>query len=316
MAESEWRWRLQLARDARTDSARRRLATRAHQGELVRVSPGAYVLSSEWNGLDADERYIRRLQAIQATTDEPLVFSHLSAVAIWGLPAIRPWPPQAHIRSDRATGRRTGAQLRRHLEPPGEPVVIDGLFATTLARTVVDIARGPDLAQAVVVADAALNPATRRTLRRVEPVPDLEAELANVPARHGTARARHVLDFADERAESPGESLSRLTIDALGLPSPVLQQVFPRDHGRRWVVDFWWPEFGIIGEFDGAKKYVSPDVVLAEKHREDDLRRRVRGFARWGWREAQSPPVLAARLRAAGMPINPEGSSQGRATRI
>jgi len=310
--ESEWRWRFLLARDARTESARRRLAARATAGEIVRVIPGAYLPTGEWRELGPNDRYVTKLRATQATRDETLVFSHQSAVALWGLPTIGRPPVSAHVVAERSSGRGSTSSIRRHFESAGNPVEIDGLLVTSLARTVVDIAREADLARAVVVADAALNAEIRETLRHREAEPDLQTELLRIPVRHGSARARHVIDFADGRSGSPGESLSRLTIDVLGLPSPVLQHSFPRPGGGRWPVDFWWPEFEIIGEFDGASKYLDPafrggrtpeQVVLDEKRREDHLRSLVRGFARWGWAAARSPAELAARLRRAGFPI-------------
>ncbi len=95
-----------------------------------------------------------------------------------------------------------------------------------------------------------------------------------------------------------------------GLPTPMLQQEF-RDHrGLIGIVDFWWPEFGLIGEFDGLGKYTreemlagrSPaEAVVAEKLREDRLRALGPRVVRWGWETAISPPRLADTLRRAGL---------------
>ncbi|MDM7889461.1 hypothetical protein QUG98_13460 [Curtobacterium sp. RHCJP20] len=73
----------------------------------------------------------------------------------------------------------------------------------------------------------------------------------------------------------------------------------------RFRVDFWWPSAGIIGEFDGRVKYDHPSTLWSEKRREDALRRlpEVRGFARWGIREALDPGLLAPVLLAAGLPL-------------
>jgi hypothetical protein len=99
-------------------------------------------------------------------------------------------------------------------------------------------------------------------------------------------------------------------IDRLGLSSPILQQPFPREGGGNWWVDFWWPEFGVIGEFDGRMKYLdaalrggrtADEVVYDEKRREDELRRHCRAFVRWGWDEARDPASLATILRVAGV---------------
>ncbi|GAA2079845.1 hypothetical protein GCM10009840_13920 [Pseudolysinimonas kribbensis] len=306
MVPSEWRWRLLLARDARTESARRRLAERAKAGELVRVVRGAYLPQDDWTSLDAEERYGMRIRAICAT-HPGIVLAHGAAAAAWGLPWIGPRASRFDVLTEGRAG--STSNIRRRIEPRGEVVTIDGMLVTGLARTVVDVARDGDLSRAVAVADAALNPRTRAQLAVRTGAPDLESELARVPFRHGEVRARHVVDFADGRSGSAGESASRVTIDRIGLPSAILQQPFPRSAGGCWLVDFWWPEFGLIGEFDGRQKYLDPafrdgrsadEVVYDEKRREDELRRQCRAFVRWGWREARNPASLAALLRSVG----------------
>jgi hypothetical protein len=95
-----------------------------------------------------------------------------------------------------------------------------------------------------------------------------------------------------------------------GLPAPILQKEFRDGAGLIGYVDFWWPEFELIGEFDGLGKYTrtemlagrSPaEVVIAEKVREDRLRALGPRVVRWGWESAISPPRLAEVLRRAGL---------------
>jgi hypothetical protein len=138
----------------------------------------------------------------------------------------------------------------------------------------------------------------------------LHMELARVGASRGTARCARMLDLADGRSGSPGESLSRVGMHVLGLPAPILQQQFWDGDGFVGTVDFWWPEQSIIGEFDGRGKYLrdeflngrsSADVVIAEKVREDRLRALGNGFTRWGWDIAHSLPRLREHLHRAGV---------------
>jgi len=90
----------------------------------------------------------------------------------------------------------------------------------------------------------------------------------------------------------------------LGLPRPILQHDFFDKHGRM-TVDFWWPEFRLIGEFDGAAKYLREEYsgeksiaerLLDEKAREDRLRALDTTVVRWGWAEASSRSKLWERL--------------------
>ena len=43
-----------------------------------------------------------------------------------------------------------------------------------------------------------------------------------------------------------------------GITMPLLQVELFGASGRRYFVDFWWPEFRVIGEFDGKDKYRNP----------------------------------------------------------
>lgn len=76
------------------------------------------------------------------------------------------------------------------------------------------------------------------------------------------------------------------------------------------MVDFWWPDFNVIGEFDDKHKYTDPrymngrtaqQVLYDEKLREDDLRAASHGFTRWPWATAVSPALLRAHLAPAGV---------------
>jgi hypothetical protein len=96
-----------------------------------------------------------------------------------------------------------------------------------------------------------------------------------------------------------------------GFPSPVLQKEFVDRHGFRAFVDFWWPEYGIIGEADGQLKYGGPTgadpeaarrAVIAEKNRENTLRRLCSGFARWDHADVVRAGRLSSILRTAGLP--------------
>lgn len=291
--------RLVLARDAITGSARTRLAHRAQSGDLVRVMRGAFVDPTVWAALTARGRFRLRVEAAAATAREPLVLCRAAAAVVHGLPWLGRWPERVDVLVPPDSPSRSSTVLRRHREPLHGFEIVDGLSVTTIEHTVIGIAREADFARAIVVADAALARGVSVT------------EAADtVPLRHGSARARAVAAFADGRAASVGESVSRVTMRAIGIDPPVLQQEFARPDGGVWNVDFWWPDLRVIGEFDGDSKYLDPEqrggrtpaeVMLDEKRREDGLRRLSAGFARWDWAVARSPRLLAERLASAGV---------------
>jgi hypothetical protein len=139
-------------------------------------------------------------------------------------------------------------------------------------------------------------------------------ELADAVARckgwRGCPKARGVVAFADGRSESVGESRSRVAIARLGLPTPLPQWEVWNPYGQLvGRVDFGWPPWRVVGEFDGRTKYgrlLLPgqhpgEVVYQEKLREDELRAEQLTVVRWTWRDlthfATSRP--AARPRSA-----------------
>ena len=83
--------------------------------------------------------------------------------------------------------------------------------------------------------------------------------------------------------------------------------------GRDAFTDFFWRDHSHIGEFDGVGKYrdaellrgLAPEeALIAEKDREDDLRRQVRAFSRWRTPALGSPRALYDILRGAGLPTS------------
>ena len=305
------REQLLLARDCRLDSDRMALAAKAARGELVRVVRGVYVRPEAWTSLPDVERYRLRIHAVAATSRSALTFSRESAAALWGLPWFGPWPTRVHALDATAPrGRSTTLVTRHALGRSADSVEVEGLHVTSLARTVLDIAGLPDLTRAVVVADAAL--AGRGSLIAAHRV--VHAELASMARglshSEGSARARDAIRLADGRSGSPGESISRVSMERAGLPRPVLQQRFEAPGGGSWFTDFWWPEANLIGEFDGRGKYLNEElrdgrtpgeVVYDEKVREDGLRGRGHRVTRWGYETAVTPRLLAAHLRHAGL---------------
>ncbi|TAM89010.1 MAG: hypothetical protein EPN43_07620 [Jatrophihabitans sp.] len=222
------------------------------------------------------------------------VISHRSAAVVHGLPLLGPPPRRPDLTVEpRGTGDVPAALLHRATLPNGDVVTVDGACLTSVARTVVDLARTVPAAAAVVAADNALQ---RRLTTPLEIVEVVDA-CARWP---GIRRARAALRQVDGRSESPLESLSRLVVARLDLPRPQLQ-VRIRD-ARGWVVartDFYWDDVGAAGEADGRAKYTDREVLTREKRRQEELEDLGVSIARWGWLDTRTPELLAARVRNA-----------------
>jgi hypothetical protein len=232
-----------------------------------------------------------------------------------GLPLLDDPGSVVHAITDPTVRRRSsGIAWHRRALDEADIVEADGVHVTSLEATLIDLSRTESFAAAVVSLDAAVSDPGWRTRwdSRCPRVAreELESRLDGAVGAAGVARARSALRFSDGRAESVGESLSRVQMHAWGLPRPELQATIPCPSGREHRVDFFWPAIGLVGEFDGRVKYsrhvgpddsVDRDVVWQEKRREDDLRSSGLNVARWVWSDALDGVSLVATLRRHGM---------------
>jgi len=300
-----------LARDARSLGLSDELRRAVDAGQLTRLWWGAYVPTDKWRTASRDLRYRLRVEAAHLTRRSPAVLSHWSAAAIWGLPLVGRWPTKVHVLVDTASGGRSNHSIVRH---PGREraaiVMRDGKWVTRAADTVVAMAQVLPFPSAVAMADMAIH-APRRGRPLCTRAQLLEA-LAAASGHHGYAAAARVVAFANELADSPGESVSRANMHRCGFMLPDLQVMFRDADGLIGFTDFFWRTINRIGEFDGLGKYLREEfaagrnpaeVVIAEKVREDRLRGTGPAVSRWGWEIANSPHALGKFLSAAGVPL-------------
>lgn len=262
---------------------------------------------------------LARCAAARMRVPSARCLSHESAALVHGL-AVRAWEPDVSVvvpgKPHRPTstwnavaGRRPGVLLRRRaLRLEDEQITaVAGLPITTLMRTALDCAFDLPVRDSICIVDSALRALIRPGRRRQEDAEQRAAELRldllamakKRTARAGARRARAVISIASPLAESPGESILRCLVLALGLPTPVLQTAIPlKDLGTEAFPDIAWPEFKIYLEFDGRLKYASEADLWREKQRRDAL-------ARLGWRcehitwdDLRHPDRLRTRLLA------------------
>ena len=221
--------------------------------------------------------------------------------------------PQGGAETRRTSGGRSRGGVVKHAAALSDADVIEvsGLLVTSVERTVVDMAAALPFLGAVIVVDRAL---LVDRFGRAEPMTD-RASLARCWASMGSfrgfARAQSAIDFGELRAESPLESVSRVTMRVIGCPKPIVQAPHADADGPIGETDFFWPEFNAVGEADGKSKYLDPslrggrtaeEIVIDEKTREDRLRALPRKFARWGWDVGIDPVRLRTRLQRLGLP--------------
>jgi hypothetical protein len=277
------------------------LARMVRRKELSRLQRGTYAEGSAGLPVDPAARHALLVRATIAGLRTPAIVGHQSAAVlhdlpVWGLRLgrvhiLRPPPP-------RGSG---SSRLHLHVAhvPDDQVAEVDGIVATDVTRTIVDVARAAPFEAAVVTADCALH---RRTTSRARLEECLET-MGSVPGRRAAAR---VIAFADPLSESVGESRSRVLMHRLRVPAPDLQvRVLRRDGTAIGRCDFGWKDQRTVGEFDGRIKYgrllrpgQSPgDAVFEEKRREDELRDHRWQVARWTWDDLDHPWIVEQRIR-------------------
>ena len=277
------------------------LAGACRTGVIRRLRHGAYVPTHTYEICDEVERHLVLARAVLARQRGDVALTGVSAAAVHGLCLHGHDLTTVHlVRLDGGSARRevsachqvVGDDVRQQVE------VKKGILITNVARTLWEVAGRSTLEAGVATADscARLYPAVADQVKQMARTFD---------ARPGSRLTRLVLRLADGKAESPGESYSRVLFWRHGVPAPVLQHRVLNEFGRlEGIADFCWDLDRHLGEFDGKVKYgrllregeTPADAVFREKRREDRMRSEGFGMTRWTWQDL-TPTYATALVR-------------------
>lgn len=265
----------------------------------MRMRYGVYATKHAVAWAADDPRRCHALLVIAAASSagKDAVASHQSAAVIHGIDLLTQAP--------RNVVTFTGPPSRRSNRPTSEGIAFHtaalapehmtrclGAPVTTVARTVVDLARLLPFMDAVVLADSALR-------LRLTTKPELLDVVESCAQWPGVLQARQVITFADERAESVLESCARVVFDKCGLEPADLQVTF-RGDGFVYRGDFYWARYQTIAEADGMAKYENPQRARDQIRRDRLLRDAGYKVVHFTWRELfETPDAVIARIRAA-----------------
>jgi hypothetical protein len=302
-------------------------------GKLVRIRRGYYVRTTDWIRAHPSQRFAWSTAAVARSVKDAVLCGETAALAI-GLPTLR---TPACVELATTLPGRSGTRrspllvlggdgtakevrdkrsypLRYCLKAEVEPVQHGEFRCTGLMQTAVDVMVSGKLGNALVVADGVARKlhagGALATGASLLSVPGIADRIAAHPFAAARRRAELAAGLASPLAESVGESFSRAAFEYLGFEQPVLQHVFNDHDGFIGRSDCWWPEQGVVGEFDGKGKYVdaairggvTPEEALyLEKLREDRIRGLGYGFVRWSWADVDNPERLRRKLLAAGL---------------
>lgn len=247
-----------------------------------------------WTRLAAEH-----LEAVHALlnslTAGSVAVSHQSALLLHGLPIYGLDVSKVHVTNlNRRMRLMPGVTSHRGEVTAADLMTVDGVLMTNPARAVIETGCRASFESTVVAADAALRQG------KVQPG-EFGRLLDATVLWPGSPKARAAIRFTDGRSESVGESRLRILMADQGLPAPELQVEFADAAGQFARVDFYFPEFRTVVEFDGLVKYgdSAGEVVMREKAREDRLRALGLEIVRVTWADLASPAALAERIRRA-----------------
>ncbi|HVT70079.1 MAG TPA: DUF559 domain-containing protein [Trebonia sp.] len=267
-------------------------------GDMVRMRQGVYATRNAvaWAGTDATRLHVLRVLAARATVGRHAVASYHSAALLHRLHLLKSLPGTVTLTlpPDRPWNRARPADVVFHSAelPAGHLTKLYNLPVTTAARTVVDLARTLPFTDAVVVADSALH--QDKTTKA-----ELSEILGTCSRWPGVKQARRVVEFADERAESPLESAARVVFDSCGLDPPELQAGIFTPNGA-FRVDFLWPAHRVIAEADGLMKYNNRRDYIKQLERDRHLQDAGYKVVHFTWKELfDTAHVVIGRIRRA-----------------
>jgi hypothetical protein len=232
-----------------------------------------------------------RVQAMQWRYPDAVAGWRTAAV-LHGLWLLGPVGPVQLLRTRGYPRRKHDVRVDSVPLPSEHLAVVEGVVATGLTRTAVDLIEQLTGREALAIADSAL--------RACFPVEDLLAMAAEV-GHHEGGSVHRVLELADARSQSALESMSRWLFHVKRLPAPEPQVLIGDDAGPFALVDFLWREQGVVGEADGMIKYdETSEALRAEKLRQERLEELGFIVVRWGFADVtERPDLTIARVRSA-----------------
>ncbi len=270
---------------------RHQVERRVANGAWQQLRRGVYCRSRDHATASPDQQHRLEVLAVLAGRDDDVLVSHLSAACLLGWP--RPLAGWGSVTLTTPPGQRTrrrgGLVVQAATLRPVDRWDVSDQGVTSAARTLADVLRHVETAEAVAMADHVL----RAGAVRYDQVADVLSWQAEWPY---AARGLRALQLVDPRRESWLESVSVVRLHQRGLPVPDAQ-VDVLDERGRFVgrVDALW-DGTTVGEADGRLKYdlagvlgagadpsaTADELLRRAQRRLDDEKRRQDGLAALG----------------------------------
>lgn len=247
--------------------------------EYVRLAPGFFMEREQYEDLGREEQMQARVVAYACTAATTVVVG-TSAAHLWGFPVDTDnetlCKERIHLASTSMRSRRMARVHYRKIGRSHENSIVEvetdfgTVQVTDALTTALDLARWSTIDQAVRALDHGLQSSlfTRD---------ELTARLKEMAGVTGIETMRQAAGLASIGSESPRETDVKLLLWRMGLPAP-RQQANVSSRRNVWIgrVDFFFPELGLIIEYDGDGKYHDPENAESTKAKEYDQHRDYR----------------------------------------
>ena len=251
---------------ARTEGiTRKQLDAAVRELGITRLLRGVYVRS------DVTLTPVLLAQATALVVEDSSVICDRTAAWILGVECFdyaeldRMPPVESYVlRGHDPTDRRECAGGTRDLLPE-DWLEIGGVRVTTPLRTAMDLGCKLSRRKALAAMDALMRAYgfTHADMRRLLP---------RYFRRRGVVQLRELVALVDPRAESSGESWTRLEIHDRGLPSPDVQHWVRVAGVPTYRLDLAYPHAKVAVEYDGEEFHTSEEARAADRKRRTWLR--------------------------------------------
>jgi hypothetical protein len=246
--------------------SRHRLDDALRNHEIRRVLTGVFVRNDQPDSIELrTAAALRVISPFAVVCDRTAAWVHgidvLTYFELDVVPPLETFVLRGHHRTSRP--ECIGGERDLHV---ADICVVNGLRVTTPLRTALDLGCKLSRRMALAALDAFMrhHGITHEEMRRALP---------RYFRRRGVIQLRQLIPLADPRAESVGESWTRLEIVDAGLPAPQPQCWVSVDGRPTYRLDLAYPRAKVAVEYDGREFHEGDARRVADERRRAWLRR-------------------------------------------
>lgn len=259
------------------------IARRTAQGRLHRLRDGVYAV-----GHPRLSPAGRRWAAVLSGGDGS-VCSHQTAAADWDVRALISGAQHVTVLPGNGSRSRPGLRVHRTKLTAADVTLRDGLWVTTVARTLVDLGD-------VVRAEQVRRAFVRAEQARLVDIEELDGALERAGLRRGAAILRGLLRAYDPRWQATRSGLELRMLDIVrdhALPQPEMNAWI----AGRWEADLLWSAERLVVEVDGGVVHGTPSARSRDATRDSALRRLGYRVLHIPERDLDDPAAVAQTVR-------------------